>query len=99
MYTVRSQQEFIRKRLNTSTTIELLSLFYSNTIQSPSLLPSYCLFLQQHREEERGVNQDEWNMTYLFFEQFPTNDFTLFDPTDCWPMLLCEYVASLSSSN
>ena len=99
MYAVRSQQDFIRKRLYTSRAIELLTLFYSSPIHSPSLLPSYCEFLRQHREEERGVNQDEWNMTFFFFEHFPTNDLSLFDPTGCWPMLLCEFVASISSSN
>lgn len=96
MYAVRAQSDFTRKRLHTSTAIELLNLYFTTHFATPTLLPAYLSFLKQSREEERGINNDEWNMTFAFFQQFPTPDLSQFDSRGSWPMLLCDFVSQLS---
>ncbi|KAK8799766.1 hypothetical protein WA588_002590, partial [Blastocystis sp. NMH] len=82
MYTVRSQENAMRKRMCLSCAIALWKLFFQH------LPDSFVSYLQRTRSEQEGIRQDEWNMFYSFMCLPPGS----FDPNGPWPLLYCDYM-------
>ena len=70
MYTVRSQQDNLRKRLHLSNAIQLWKILFESEYV---MLDEFCYYLQSIRSEEDGIRQDEWNMIFEFLLQFGKN--------------------------
>lgn len=87
MYTVRSQENAMRKRMCLSCAIALWKLFFQH------LPDSFVSYLQRTRSEQEGIRQDEWNMFYSFMCLPPGS----FDPNGPWPLLYCDYMAQLNA--
>ena len=71
MYTVRSQQDNLRKRLHLSNAIQLWKILFESEYV---MLDEFCYYLQSIRSEEDGIRQDEWNMIFEFLLQFGKNE-------------------------
>lgn len=60
----------MRKRLHADRAVFLWQVLFGD--QYP-LLSSYSSFILSERPGETGINNDEWQMSYLLFQLHPTS--------------------------